>query len=322
MKISKFLIIALTAGGFTACSSDDDIDMINNDQAQTLPLTITVTENPLINPDAPSQAPVTRADITTSSSLESFILDYQYYLEEELSHGFNNVKKVDGKWEAGNWPSTDKNNQVNWYAHSHGSFNEGEAPYINFTMEGSAFDQKDLLVAKASGTYSSTSGNISLNFDHACTALRFYVKKANNLSEFKLQVTNITLCNVINQGKYYYSNSSWISGDSRSSYTLYQGSAMELGSTEYIALGVSDAPYLFMIPQTLTPWDTQTDISSATGQTYIEITCIITNNQSFNYSSKAYIPFAATLATGYQHDVKINIGKNSLYSGPNAKIFN
>lgn len=320
MKISKLLIIALTAGCFVACSSGDDIDMINNGQAQALPLTITVTENPLINPDAPSQAPTTRAAITTSSTLESFSLDYQYDGAEELLHGSNNVKKVDGKWEAGYWPTTDY--PVDWYAHSQGSFNEGIDPYISFTMEGSAFDQKDLLVAKASGTWSGTSGNISINFDHACTALRFYVKKATNINDYKLQITNITLCNVINKGKYYYSNSSWTLVDSRANYTLYQGSAMELGSTEYIALGASNAPYLFMIPQPLNPWDTQTDISSATGQTYIEITCTITNNQSFSYKGKAYIPFAATLAAGYQHDVKINIGKNSLYSSANNKIFN
>ena len=85
-------------------------------------------------------------------------------------------------------------------------------------------------------------------------------------------------------------------------------------------LDASDAPYLFMILQTLTAWNTTTAINEATTQTYIQITCTITKDASNVYSSTAYIPFRATLTGGYQHDVKINIGKNSLYSGANTKI--
>ena len=73
-----------------------------------------------------------------------------------------------------------------------------------------------------------------------------------------------------------------------------------------------------MIPQTLTAWNHVTDIATATAQTYIEIECTITGATSF--SGTAYIPFGATLAAGKQHDVKINIGKNSLYSSANTKI--
>ncbi len=86
------------------------------------------------------------------------------------------------------------------------------------------------------------------------------------------------------------------------------------------ALDASDAPYLFMILQTLTAWNTTTAINEATTQTYIQITCTITKDASNVYSGTAYIPFGATLTGGYQHDVKINIGKNSLYSGANTKI--
>ena len=47
-----------------------------------------------------------------------------------------------------------------------------------------------------------------------------------------------------------------------------------------------------------------------------------TKDDSNVYSGTAYIPFGATLAAGNQHDVKINIGKNSLYSSANTKIIN
>ncbi|MBQ8675914.1 MAG: hypothetical protein IJ528_06780, partial [Bacteroidaceae bacterium] len=59
---------------------------------------------------------------------------------------------------------------------------------------------------------------------------------------------------------------------------------------------------------------------SASAHTYIQLECCITGATS--YSGTAYIPFAATLEAGMQHDVTINIGMNSLYSGPNNKIIN
>lgn len=77
-----------------------------------------------------------------------------------------------------------------------------------------------------------------------------------------------------------------------------------------------------MIPQTLTAWDTTTDIASTTTQTYLQLACTITKDGTTVYSGTAYIPFRATLAAGMQHDVKINIGKNSLYSAPNTRIIN
>jgi hypothetical protein len=82
--------------------------------------------------------------------------------------------------------------------------------------------------------------------------------------------------------------------------------------------------YLFLIPQPLTPWDHTTAIASATAQTYLKVNCTITNTSTSTqvHSGYAYIPFAATFVAGKKYNVKINIGKNSLYSGPNTKIIN
>jgi biotin synthase-related radical SAM superfamily protein len=81
----------------------------------------------------------------------------------------------------------------------------------------------------------------------------------------------------------------------------------------------------------MTAWDRATAIASATTQCYLELTCTIVNTSTSTtvHNGTAYIPFAIsttsgspTLEKGKKYNVKINIGKNSLYSGPGTKIIN
>lgn len=320
MRISKVFFYVMAAVALAACSNDDN-DIIDNGQEQPLPLTITVNETPLHNPNAPAQVPATRTAVTTTSTLTAFTLDYQYYIGDELMYGnIRATKDGSGKWSAGTWPKeADESTTVYWFAHTDGEIPSG-GNYLNFTVDELSTAQKDLLVATASGTKASTGGQLSFTFDHACTALRFYVKKATNLKDYTLTVTDIKICNIVSDGKYYFSTSAWTPGTFRSEYSLYTGSGIILGTEDYMLLNANEDDFLFMIPQTLTAWDTTTDIASAKAQTYISLECSITGATSFN--GTAYIPFTATLAAGMQHDVKINIGKNSLYSGPNTRIIN
>lgn len=312
------LFILMLAAGFVACSNDDD-NSIQQPAEERLPLTIEVAENPMVNPDEAADAPATRAAIITTSTLDKFNINYVYGANYTNGDPITAKKDTEGKWSGGSWPTASET--IDWYASSDGAFNEPSNPYINFTVVETASTQKDLLVAKTSAKYADNSGKVTFTFDHACTALRFYVKKATNLKDYTLSITNVQLCNVVKTGQYYYGTASWTLGSSRSSYTLYDGTAKTLGTTDFEALDASDKPYLFMIPQTLTSWDGTTPIASATAQTYIQITCTIKDGSN-EYDGTAYIPFGATLTAGYQHDVKINIGKNSLYSGPNTKIIN
>ena len=320
MKTVYQLTIALAAICLVACSTDNEQET----PVSRYPLTIEVQENPLVNPEVPANVKATRAAITTRSTLTTFSLDYQYG-DAPLHGSMTASKGGDSKWSSSStWPTTaaENDDMVNWYAYTAGTFMAGANPYITFIVDENADTQKDLLVAKTSGKYSDTGGNLNFTFDHACTALRFYVKKATNLQDYTLTITNVQLRNVINSGQYYYDTSSWALGTTRSSYTLYSGTGKTLGTSDYEALGTSEAPYLFMIPQTLTPWDHETDIASATTQTYIQITCVITKDGTDVFSGTANIPFAGTFVLGNQHDVKINIGKNSLYSSANTKIIN
>lgn len=318
------LCLALCA----ACSSDNDEPVVVQPPVTSYPLTIEVSENPLI-PDGQEARGETRASITTTTTLTAFNLNYVYVYNETRT-GSENVRKEGGIWKVtneGGWPSdaASSNVEVTWYASTSGTFNLNEGdPYIDFTVEADAADQEDLLVAKTSGKYSDyyTNGvnvkSLSFTFDHACTALKFYVKKAKNLYDYTLKVSNIKLKNVVNRGTYNYGSGEWKLFNTNSDFTLLN-TETTLSSDSYTLLnGNEENSYLFMIPQTLTAWKPEQALSDC----YLEIVCEITKDGNPEYSGTAYIPFSATFAKGYQHDVKINIGKNSLYSAQNTNIIN
>lgn len=317
MNKTKLIFVLLTSLALGACSNSDD-DELTSQQPKFYPMTIEVTENPMVQDG--EGGGTTRAAITTNSSFDKFYMSYVYG-SEASSVPITATKGSEGKWSStGSWPGT--SDEVTWYAYTDGTFNQTEdankLPYINFTVEEAAASQHDLLVATASGTYSGTGGKLSFTFDHACSALRFYVKKSTNINDKTLTVSSIVLKNVIKDGKYYYGTESWTLGTTSTGYTLLS-SSQTLASDSYVLLnGSEDDSYLFLIPQTLTAWNP----SGALSNTYLELTCTITDTRTSTqvYSGTAYIPFNATFKKGTKYDVKINIGKNSLYKSPNNKI--
>lgn len=308
----KLLILLLIATGLAACSNDDEVAPV-----QERPITVTVSEKPFTAPTSNAAAVrSTRAAITTTKTFSAFSIDYVYGTAP--STGKRTATKTAGTWTVdGSWPDPDK--EVNWYAHSDGTFylddDEG-TPYISFTVDENAAQQKDLLVSTLSKSYKECSGHLNFTFDHACAAVKFYVKKANNLSDYTLTVSSVKLSGVVNAGDYNYNTSSWKLGSKTSNYTLYDGTPKTLTNSDYEALDATDAPYMFFIPQKLTEWTP----STALANTYLELTCVISKGGSNEFNGTAYIPFRATLAGGTQYDVKINIGKNSLYNNTGKKI--
>lgn len=342
LKINSMLLcLAL----FAACSSDDD-GQVAQDSSQeqkqpqkTYPLTIEVAENPMVQEgEAPARS--NRAAIINNTTLERFCMDYVYNISE---HGSNEATiSPSGSWDGGAWPSGaiehSPEYNVNWYAHNsytksggspitsdfHLTDDVNKRPYISFSVVEDVAQQKDLLVATASGTYSGTNeGKLTFTFNHVCSALRFWVKKSTNLNDYTLNISNIVLRNVIKVGNYFFDTDSWELGATSTVYTLYSGSATALGSASYIPLDGGTPSYLFFIPQTLTAWSTTAALSA----TYLEITCTIYKGSDKVFpagegNGTAYMPFGLTFEKGHQKNIKINIGKNSLYSAPNTKIIN
>ena len=313
MKFSSMLLCLTLCA---ACSSDSD-EPVGQPAAKSYPLAIEVTENPLIA-DGEESANSNRAAITTTSTLSSFKLDYVYNTSTYSDPSLSASKTAAGEWTTeGTWPYTEET--VNWYAYSDGTFNltedSNKDPYISFQADENSSATKDLLVSTASGTYSGTNGKLTFAFDHATAALLIQVKKASNISSNTLTITSMRICNIIKVGKYFFGTSSWELQTERTSYTVYSGTAKTIGDS-FVTLMDGDAPYIFVIPQTLTEWDLTTAIADATTQSYIELECSIDGGAS----QTAYIPFGATFVKGKKHDVKINIGKYSLYSGPDTKV--
>lgn len=332
-----------------ACSSDDEEVVSQQPSQKRYPLTIEVAENPLITEGGEV---ATRAAVTTTSTLEAFRMGY-VYKEDNTGNAEAEKDVTVGKWNSNldSWPedavgdatSPEKSDiQVSWYAYAPYTNKDGEfqanygSPYITFQIDENSKTTKDLLVSKKTDTWKNCQGHLFFRFDHACAALRFYVKKATNLNDYTLSITKVMLKNVKNKGKYDFDNSTWTLGDTRTSYTLYESTtskALQSPSYELLQLeegtstesGHDESSYHFVIPQTLTAWDTNTGISEATSQCYLELECTIvkSSDNSNVFNSTAYIPFGiANLTAGYQYDVKINIGKNSLYKSANNKIIN
>ena len=329
-------MIALVAATLGACSSEDNepvpqqpaTQQPSTQQKAARPLTITVSETPFINPNDQSGSRGTRAAITTTSTLAEFKMDYVYEWGGSISTNGTALeasKNGEGKWvmTKGVWPYDVYEQTVNWYAYTNNdygslAFNMGDNindAYVKLSVADDNFSSsEDLLVAKTSDSWNNCEGHLSLTFDHACAALRFWMKKATNLSDYTLTVDSVVLHNVVKVGDYYFDSGTWSLGAvnlKNPDYTLFPskpGSAT-LKVDEFTAMDTSDAPYLFLIPQTLTPWNPESTFSN----TCLRITCTITK-AGFSYSGKAYIPFGATIAQGTQYDnVNINIGKNSLY---------
>lgn len=234
-----FFFTFLTAAFLAACSSDDQ------DEPKQEPrlITVEVTENPLLDANGtPKQLPTRTAAATTSESFSAFSMNYT----GDYTYVFT---KTDGSWKTNTWPvSVGNDTKIDFYAYNDGTFqwNDGK-PYLSFMMNTDAFNQTDLLVATHKAiSFNDAKGKVSLDFDHACAAVKFNIYKTTGVREKSVIVTSVVLSGVKNQGDYYYNKETkWQSLSGSASYTLTDGD-ITLTTTDKQAL---PCDYLFLIPQ-------------------------------------------------------------------------
>ena len=244
MNKRLFILIALTAG-FCACSNEDD-KQLQEDPAPVRKISIEVTENPMIA-DGERASAATRGSVINASTLTGFKMNYE---SEEYT-----VSKSGDTWNTtpAYWPYGVGNDvRIIFYAYNAGTFNS-DSKYISFTVDKEVTSQIDLLVATNTVSYNDANGKVSLEFDHVCAAVDFQLCISNTLRTnlgTDLSINSVTLVNVKNTGKYYYSTGwsdlAYSPVSPTPSYTLTT-SGFSLGT----ALHTLDCGTLFLIPQTL-----------------------------------------------------------------------
>lgn len=236
-----FFFTFLTTAFLAACSSDDQ------DEPKQEPrlITVEVTENPLLDANGtPKQLPTRTAAATTSETLSAFSMNY-----EGNKYGF---EKTDGSWNTNTndwpWPVSGNDTKIDFYAYNDGTFQwDPGKPYLSFTMDASASNQTDLLVATHKDiSFNDAKGKVSLDFNHACAAVKFNIYKTTGVREKSVTVTSVELSGVKNQGDYYYNNegTKWSSLSGSASYTLTTGDITLTTSKQALP-----CDYLFLIPQ-------------------------------------------------------------------------
>lgn len=300
------LSILLTAGLLAACSSDNE----TQPEAPVRHIRVVVNERPMISNEAKVRGAETRAEITTTSTLNGFTM----YGIFNGSHKYTVTKNTDDNtWliDPKGWinDETLKNDtEVPFYAYTtNGSCSDfypkdgvGDS-YINFEVPEDAFNQHDLLVAHTSASYNNHDegkiGTVSLAFDHACAAVAFNVSmsekvktKLTKLGNDKLTVKSIVLKNVNNSGKYYF-DKGWKDVNGSSNYTLTNGN-IDI-TTEYKPLPCN---HLFLIPQLHT--------AGGTTGTYLEISYEFTGQTQ----TSATIPLNINWEEGTKYTINILLG--------------
>lgn len=235
-----FFFTFLTAAFLAACSSDDQ------DEPKQEPrlITVEVTENPLLDANGtPKQLPTRTEAATTSETLAAFFMNYTgaYTYDCEKSGETWNTKP-------NTWPVSGNDTKIDFYAYNAGTFqwNSGK-PYLSFTMDASAFNQTDLLVATHKDiSYNDAKGKVSLDFDHACAAVKFNIYKTDGVGEKSVIVKSVVLSGVKNKGDYSYNSegTKWKSLSGTASYTLTDSDITLTTSKQALPCG-----YLFLIPQ-------------------------------------------------------------------------
>ena len=228
MKVYHLFICSLFLAALMACSSNNDFEETTpatGQKTKYLPMTIEVRETPLVDPTAPKSS-MKKAPISFLSSLNSFLLIYNYggltnFDSNASSYGaWPATKKdnIDGQWTCGDegqygWPDVDGGTNVTWYAFGNFNFNneyngisDDNGFCLDFKVEEYSADQSDLLVAKTTDYYNHRNGHLSFEFDHVCSALRFNMKKAKNVSSKSIVIKKVVLEGMRNQGSYSLDN--------------------------------------------------------------------------------------------------------------------
>ena len=245
--------------------------------------------------------------------------------DEELGYSGVNISYQDGKWNYTNqadlkyWPT----GSLNFYAVSPASDpifyswqisqTKKEIRYLSYDEYGEgSYPYTDVMYAIATDKRKADNGGIvKLQFKHITSQIAFMAKKTSNLN---VEIKSIKLHNFETSGVFTIptdgtdpQQKSWgykpISNND--GFTVIKDATISVGTE---ATDISTTTPMFLIPQTLTKWDTSHNIETANAkkESYLSIECKISIGDSYKLGSKSgygtlYVPFEADWKPGKRY---------------------
>lgn len=246
--------------------------------------------------------------------------------DEELGYSGVNISYQDGKWNYTNqadlkyWPT----GSLNFYAVSPASdpiFYSWQISQTTKKIHYASYDEyanetnpsyTDVMYAIATDKRKADNGGIvKLQFKHITSQIAFMAKKTSNLN---VEIKSIKLHNFETNGVFTIptdgtdpQQKSWGYKHipNNDGFTVIKDATISVGTE---ATDISSSKPMFLIPQTLTKWDTSHNIETANAkkESYLSIECKISIGDSYKLGSKSgygtlYVPFEADWKPGKRY---------------------
>ncbi len=223
----------------------------------------------------------TRATETTAANFTSFEVTAlnpegnAWFTEEEFTKDGEYFYSATDHY----WPSD--GTQLTFYAYSPVSSSINGTVLIDaekqvvtgFSVEDDITDQIDFISATATGDVNNSASGVELTFNHNLAQIE--IKARNSNSGYVYKVTGVRLGNITSDGEFDFKTSEWSTGHTKKNYTAEYTTPKELSILSTSLMDPTGNNAMF-IPQTITPWDTESDPTNTGKGAYIAVKIQIT----------------------------------------------
>lgn len=284
MMKSKYLAVALSAVALTACNNEDVLEV---NQGRGISFQVATEAS-------------TRATATTTSTIDNFKV-WRFTDGKTLMNGIE-VSKSGSEWTYDGtifWPATD----VDFYSVSPAencggtvNISKDAQTITNFTVNTDQSQQVDLLYAVNKGEKKADheASPVSINFRHALSQIVFKAKNTNE--NLKVIVKGVRIANIKKAGDFTYPDAATTAHNNSTTGSIVattQGTWSNVSTAEKFSAGMDAAGVtldgkvetakdlsnatgaLFMIPQSLTPWNPSTEGCNKSNNVYFLLNCQI-----------------------------------------------
>ena len=284
MMKRKYLAVALSAVALTACNNEDVLEV---NQGRGISFQVATEAS-------------TRATATTTSTIDNFKV-WRFTDGKTLMNGIE-VSKSGSEWTYDGtifWPATD----VDFYSVSPAencggtvNISKDAQTITNFTVNTDQSQQVDLLYAVNKGEKKADheASPVSINFRHALSQIVFKAKNTNE--NLKVIVKGVRIANIKKAGDFTYPDAATTAHNNSTTGSIVattQGTWSNVSTAEKFSAGMDAAGVtldgkvetakdlsnatgaLFMIPQSLTPWNPSTEGCNKSNNVYFLLNCQI-----------------------------------------------